>query len=135
MVKIAERFGSPGRDHILKTHELPNQRSRRPESQKTREVENQTKAPVKPIDTRKPEHQRSREVENQKSRVVKGKTTRKVENQKTRKPEKQNWKAGRTQISLWLPDTLVTDIKLQAVKERKKLSAVAIERLTRTVEK
>ncbi|MBA7656674.1 hypothetical protein ES703_64601 [subsurface metagenome] len=35
MVKIAQRFGSPGREHIVKTHEEPNQRSKKPVSQHT----------------------------------------------------------------------------------------------------
>ena len=56
--------------------------------------------------------------------------SRKVENQKSRKVEKQsNWKKGKTQVSLWLPTELVRELKLQAVKENKKLSAVAVERL------
>jgi len=56
--------------------------------------------------------------------------SRKVENQKSRKVEKQsNWKTGKTQISLWLPTELIKNLKLQAAKENKKLSAVAAERL------
>ena len=56
--------------------------------------------------------------------------SRKPENQKSRKVEKQsNWKKGKTQVSLWLPTELVRELKLQAVKENKKLSAVAVERL------
>ena len=56
--------------------------------------------------------------------------SRKVENQKSRKVEKQsNWKTGKTQISLWLPTELVRALKLQAAKENKKLSDVAVEKL------
>ena len=35
MVKIAPRFGSPGRENIVKTHEQPNQLSKKPVSQHT----------------------------------------------------------------------------------------------------
>lgn len=67
----------------------------------------------------KPENQRSRTVENQKSREV----------------ENQSWKRGKRQISLWLPDKLVEHLKIQAAKEKKKLSTLAAEKLTRRVKK
>lgn len=69
-------------------------------------------------------------LESTTKRKVEKYNSRKVENQKSREVEKSsNWKTGRTQISLWLPTELVRDLKLQAAKENKKLSAVAVERL------
>ena len=67
----------------------------------------------------KPQHQKSRKPENQRSRKV----------------ENQSWKTGKTQISLWLPDKLVESLKIEAAKQKKKLSTLAAEKLTRTVEK
>ena len=69
-------------------------------------------------------------LESTTKRTVEKYKSRKVENQKSREVEKQsNWKTGKTQISLWLPTELIKDLKLQAIKENKKLSAVAVERL------
>lgn len=69
-------------------------------------------------------------LESTTKRKVEKYNSRKVENQKSREVEKQsNWKKGKMQISLWLPTELVKNLKLQAAKENKKLSVVAVERL------
>jgi hypothetical protein len=141
MVQISKdaksRLGLPGIQSLAAENNI------KPEAQKTRKVESQSAQHIKK--TRTPDNQKARKPEKYKSRS-KDKNSRKVENQTTRitehtritpesqkgrKPDLKDWKKGKTQLSLWLPDNLVIDLKMQAAKEMRKLSDVAIERLSK----
>jgi len=76
----------------------------------------------------KPEKNKSTIPEQENSRTIKTKKSRKLQYQK-------KWEsAGKTQISLWLPSSLVQKLKIQAVMENKKMSQLATDILSNTLQ-
>ena len=75
-------------------------------------------------DTTKVEKKKSREPENQRSRKVEKYNSRKPENQKSR-----GFKDHKDQISLWLPKALVSELKLEAVRSKSKISEIVRQSL------
>jgi len=88
------------------------------EKEKTRKVEN-----IKSI---KPESRKTKKVEKLKSREVEKHKGIKVENQ-------YNFSVGKTQVSFWLPDEVVEDLKIQAAKERKRMSRIVTDVLVKSL--
>lgn len=75
----------------------------------------------------KPEKNKSTKIEQKNSRTVKTNKSRKLQYQ-------EKWEsAGKTQISLWLPSSLVQKLKIQAVMENKKMSQLANDLLSSTL--
>jgi len=68
---------------------------------------------------------------NLKDRVIR-KTT-KVKNKKV--VESDNWQTGKIPVSYWLTIDLVEDLKIKAVKERKRVSRLVEELLRNQVRK
>ena len=88
------------------------------EKDKTRKVESE-----KGI---KPESHKTKKVEKEKSRIVESQKGRKVENH-------YEFSIGKTQVSFWLPDEVVETLKIHAAKERKRMSRIVTEVLTKTL--
>jgi len=88
------------------------------EKDKTRKVEN-----IKSI---KPEKHKTKKVGKDKGI--------KVENQKSIKVVNHyNYSIGKTQVSFWLPDEVVEDLKIQAAKEKRRMSHIVAEVLVNSL--
>ena len=88
------------------------------EKEKTRKVEN-----IKSI---KPESQKTKKVEKEKGIKVESPKSIKVENH-------YNFSIGKTQVSFWLPDEVVEDLKIQAAKEKKRMSRIVTDVLVNSL--
>lgn len=80
------------------------------------------------------EKEKTRKVENIKSIKPENHKTKKVEKEKGIKVENQyNFSIGKTQVSFWLPDEVVEDLKIQAAKEKKRMSRIVTDALVNSL--
>ena len=79
------------------------------------------------------EKYKTSKVENIKSIKPESNKTKTVEKEKGIKVENHyNFSVGKTQVSFWLPDEVVEDLKIKAAKERKRMSRIVTDVLVRS---
>lgn len=75
----------------------------------------------------------ARAPEKEKARKPEVLKTREPEKQRTKEPEE--WQKGKTQISLWLPDRVALDLKVRALREKRRLSDLGSEIIQKGLKK